>query len=126
MPTCFECPYRDKSVADIRLGDYWGDKYIDNKKGVSMVSVMTKQGVELLEKIDTIHLEAQPIEDYYKIQYPYNQQKPIYYDELMRNLCHNEPLKKLRHKYCKKYEIQAYFGRIYLKFNRLVKKTLRR
>lgn len=122
MHTCFECPYRDKTVSDIRLGDYWGNKFVNNKKGVSMVSVMTPQGLELLKQLKTICLKEQPIDDYYKVQYPYNQQKPIYYNELMMALISDEKLKTLRKKYCKKYEIQSRLGRIYLKFSHLAHK----
>jgi hypothetical protein len=120
MPTCYECPYRDKSVADIRLGDYWGEKYNKNKKGVSMVLAMTEQGLALLKKLDNLCIKEEQIKDYFTIQYPYNQQKPIYYTELMLNLREDTKLKLLRKKYCKKYEIQASLGRMYLKVNRLV------
>lgn len=44
MPTCYECAYRTASAADIRLGDYWGPRYKDDKNGVSMVIAMTITG----------------------------------------------------------------------------------
>lgn len=25
--SCFTCPFRNKTVADIRLGDYWGHRF---------------------------------------------------------------------------------------------------
>ena len=32
MESCFDCPYREHSGADVRIGDYWGDKFIKDKR----------------------------------------------------------------------------------------------
>ena len=39
--SCYDCKYRTQTSADIRIGDYWGPKFKNNKKGVSMVILAT-------------------------------------------------------------------------------------
>lgn len=49
---CYECKFKGvKSKADIRVGDYWGDKYKDNKTGVSCCVVLTQYGQEVMEHL---------------------------------------------------------------------------
>lgn len=54
-PSCTSCKFRNKnSMADFRIGDYWGVKKTDsfwNSKGVSCIFVATTKGNNLLEKI---------------------------------------------------------------------------
>ncbi len=58
--SCFECPMNNRySAADIRLGDYWGEKFYTNQEGVSRCAILTDRGQELWEKIaDRLHWEA--------------------------------------------------------------------
>lgn len=49
--SCFTCRYRNQSVADIRLGDYWGERYKNTEDGVSMVLVNTSNGMNLMNQI---------------------------------------------------------------------------
>lgn len=39
------------AYGDIRLGDYWGEKYDTNTKGVSAVVVKTPKGMEIFEAV---------------------------------------------------------------------------
>ena len=41
---CYECRWRDKSNADIRIGDYWGGRFKGDASGVNMVVVMSQKG----------------------------------------------------------------------------------
>lgn len=54
-PSCYHCPSRNlKSGSDITLGDYWGkvdDAFFDDK-GISLVLLNTKSGIDLFETID--------------------------------------------------------------------------
>jgi hypothetical protein len=61
---CYTCDVRkEKSVADIRLGDFWGKKYMSDDKGVSAVLLLTKEGEELFNSLkDNIEVIAK--EDY--------------------------------------------------------------
>lgn len=49
---CYEkCKYKyNKSAADIRIGDLWGNTYKDNEEGVSGVSIFTDKGLETLNQ----------------------------------------------------------------------------
>ena len=49
---CYRCSFRlDDVYSDIRLGDFWGPKYADDKRGVSLVTANTGKGRELLESL---------------------------------------------------------------------------
>lgn len=50
--SCSDCMLRSTlEYSDIRLGDFWGKTYIDNRTGVSAVSIITQNGKELWDKI---------------------------------------------------------------------------
>jgi len=49
---CRDCKLRSTlEYTDIRLGDFWGKKYLSNRRGVSGVSLVTERGRELFTKI---------------------------------------------------------------------------
>ena len=86
---CYECPFRDKSNADIRIGDYWGEKFSNDRTGVSMVSAMTSRGLDFmnecaLSQFGSFH--EQPMTDYTDCQQMKNVLKPVFYDELIKTL----------------------------------------
>ena len=60
---CYEkCKYKyDKSSADIRIGDAWGELYDNNENGVSIAIAFTSKGNDLLSSLDC-HLETWPFE----------------------------------------------------------------
>ena len=53
-PACQkDCKYKyDKSSADIRIGDFWGNTYAKNEDGVSAVIAFTDKGNEILKHLD--------------------------------------------------------------------------
>ncbi|MCL2561208.1 MAG: Coenzyme F420 hydrogenase/dehydrogenase, beta subunit C-terminal domain [Rikenellaceae bacterium] len=60
---CYECPFRDEnSAADVRLGDFWGEKYADNGEGVSVVVAVTEKGRTALLQTDGVTLHAETAE----------------------------------------------------------------
>lgn len=86
---CYECRYRTSSEADIRVGDYWGERFKHNEQGVSMVIPLTQKGTEymkFLKKNDLIHMQEENIEDYFINQQTNNYRIPLYYDKLMSEL----------------------------------------
>lgn len=86
---CYECPYRDKSNADIRIGDYWGKRFADDKTGVSMVDVMTEKGRRFLEECGMEsygEFVPQPMGDYTGCQQMRNFHRPVFYEELIEKL----------------------------------------
>lgn len=49
---CRDCKLRSTlEYTDIRLGDFWGKKFLSNRRGVSGVSLVTERGRELFTKI---------------------------------------------------------------------------
>lgn len=54
---CYSCNKANKSEADITIGDFWGISQMktlsDNDKGISLVSVHTPKGNELLKNISS-------------------------------------------------------------------------
>lgn len=53
-PACQnDCKYKyDKSSADIRIGDFWGDTYIKDEEGVSAAVAYTEKGKRILHSLD--------------------------------------------------------------------------
>lgn len=50
---CYNCVFRaGASSADLRLGDFWGTEYADDRTGVSAVVVMSDAGLNWLERSD--------------------------------------------------------------------------
>jgi len=108
MEACYECNFRTSSSADIRIGDYWGPRYKDDKEGVSMVIAMTETGEILLEKLKTnkrIELDKKECIEYWTVQYPENPIKPVFYDELIKDLEDEmKPLDEIAEFYCSGFE----------------------
>ena len=103
--SCFECPYRQKSSADIRIGDYWGNKFKSDNTGVSMILINTDKGEEIFEKIkdlDIAEITEQPLQDYWSVQVPYNPRIPIYRDKIMEDIKDKDiHIKTIKNKYYK-------------------------
>ncbi len=95
--SCYECPYRENSSADIRIGDYWGDRYKNDRTGVSMVIAITEKGERLINDLkadNCAQIEKHDLSEYWSVQYPYNPKKPIYYDDFIYDL--KNPKKSLK------------------------------
>ena len=105
MESCYECNYRTRSAADLRIGDYWGPRFVKNKKGVSMALALTMKGNALLENLKAlgrIVLEPHNCKEYWTTQYPVNPIKPVYYDSLMHDLrCNSTSLAEMDKEYCR-------------------------
>lgn len=52
-----QCKFKyDKSSADIRVGDLWGNAYKNNEDGVSALIAFTKKGCEVIESLNNVSL----------------------------------------------------------------------
>lgn len=126
MESCFDCPYRERSAADLRIGDYWGDKFADDKQGVSMVIANTDRGDRVIDEITNkqlCHMDKQELAEYWSVQYPYNTQKPLLREKLIAELkSENADLHAIRKRYCTYYDRKETLGKI----ARLVKKIVKR
>lgn len=108
MESCSDCPYRERSTADIRIGDYWGTRFENDKEGVSMVIVNTLQGqasIADLSRKGICQVETQKLREYWTVQYPYNPQRPLVREKLISELRDEQTdLHSLRKKYCSYYD----------------------
>ena len=111
---CLTCEARmNRSDADIRLGDYWGKRYIHNQKGISAVLVLTETGRQWMEQLakDRVEvLEETSVQDCIQAQSvePYSYQK-LNIDTLAniqtaKNI--QQLIKQYRKKMSKKYRVK--------------------
>lgn len=84
---CYDnCRFKyDKSCADLRLGDFWGNEYLKNEKGVSSVVVFTQKGQDLLLSSD-IELVRHSFEQVANGQMKTTAKRPWYYALCFNNL----------------------------------------
>lgn len=63
-PQCqTQCKYKyDKSSADIRIGDLWGNTYKDDQKGVSALVSFTEKGKKVIESLKNVTLIEHPFD----------------------------------------------------------------
>lgn len=124
--SCYECKYRTKTLADIRLGDYWGTKFENNRNGVSMVIVNTKRGQDVLNELvekKKITMKSQPITDYFNIQQTVNNGIPKLYNQIIDELKNDDiRLKDISYKYCKNILREDKLKRVIFKIYRKVAK----
>ena len=106
MPSCYECPFRNYSVADIRIGDYWGDRFKYDRYGVSMLVSFTERGNNAVKKLKTTGvLQEQDITEYMQCQQIENNAIPTFYYALMNELKNEESaLEDIYEKYCKPFD----------------------
>ena len=58
-----QCKYKyDKSSADIRIGDLWGDVYKDEEKGVSALVSFTSKGEKTINDLKNVTLVKYPLD----------------------------------------------------------------
>ena len=85
---CYKkCKYKyDRSVADIRIGDLWGEKFKDNENGVSALLVLTEKGNEIISQLNDCHLEEMPLRIAAEGQMKTSLSKPYIYKLILRAL----------------------------------------
>lgn len=114
--SCYECPYREKSAADIRIGDYWGNRFKDDKSGVTMLIVNNNNGEELLNELKEINgllINQHDLREYWTVQYPSNPSEPLYREELITRLTNpQEDMHSLANEYCNGYDLLELLYRI--------------
>ena len=129
MSSCYECNYREKTSADIRVGDYWGPRYKGDKDGVSMVISMTNTGEEILQelkRLDKIELENRSCEEYWTVQYPRNPIKPVFYNELINDFKDDSlTMDEVTEKYCSGFELHENLKIPYSFMNSFARKLVR-
>lgn len=69
--SCENCPFRNRSAADLRIGDYWSEEYIKRDFKSSMVLVLSKKGQITLEemlKVGNFDVERKSSDDFFDYQ----------------------------------------------------------
>lgn len=126
MSSCYECNYRTSTTSDLRMGDYWGPRYKDDKNGVSMVIAMTANGEKILQELNSLYkiqLEKKNCEEYWTVQYPQNPIKPVFYNEIIEDLNDDSiELEEAADKYCAGFEYYKKLQKPYSRFRSVIRK----
>jgi len=97
---CYRCEYdTNRSYADIRIGDYWGQKFAGNREGVSAVLAFTEAGEALVRAlIEKNVLQAEEVNaaGIYAGQLDKPQRKTRHYGKLQKELQTEKSLKEIR------------------------------
>lgn len=123
--SCYECPWRDKSAADIRLGDYWHRKYSKNNTGISMVVAITEKGESCISRISDEKLgslKSEPILDYFECQQIKNNVRPVFWEELISDLNSKKSISEILEEYIMPYERLKNLRNIYNDIKNVKKK----
>lgn len=107
---CYDCNSRSTmGYGDIRLGDFWGQQYDTDTKGVSAVILKTTKGAEIFNAIkDKLHVEDTTLEQIllsqsYGKKHVFNQTRR---DFLLSKLMGNADLKAIADEYRKMFPIK--------------------
>ncbi len=66
--SCYTCPYRNTSAADLRIGDFWGREFDSDPMGVSLVVPITEKGFAAVEENKNLVLRSVPLNLLYESQ----------------------------------------------------------
>jgi len=59
-PSCYSCPYRQYTEADLRVGDFWGREFSNDYLGMSLAVPLNEKGLELIEKTPGLLFRSVP------------------------------------------------------------------
>ena len=111
-----ECKYKyDKSSADIRIGDLWGETYQHDEDGVSALVAFTEKGKALIEGLPNVTLVEHPFEIVAEGQMKDNAKAKEVYPYVMSLLKKGVPLDNY------KYKILLFAQRIITRFKIILK-----
>lgn len=121
---CYQCKYkRLSSVADIRLGDFWGSRYNSNQDGVNSIIAFTKRGCSLLNALKEVSLFPETLNSVTEGQMVKPAHKPCNYNMFLRALGSDKTLKQIDWGIVKPYELTVLlFKRIKNKLCRIIMK----
>ena len=120
--SCYECNYRCASCADLRIADYWGPRFKDDKTGVSMCIPLTDAGKHALcalEKDDRISCVLTDIQDMFCYQQTKNAVLPLERDAVLAAFKSTESLVKLKKKFLHLYHLQERVWKMVVVFRKV-------
>lgn len=116
MRACYDCPYREKSAADLRIGDFWGPRFAKDSDGVSMVIAVTGRGKHMIRRLTEEErgtVTQEQLKEYWTVQYPENPPFPLFYDDLLVRLKEDGlPLAQIREQFAASFERYEIFFRM--------------
>lgn len=113
--SCYECPWRDESAADIRIGDYWHKKFSKNQTGVSMVMTFTPNGESFFKEIANKklgYITKESYNDYYQCQQTKNMPRPVFWEEYIKDLTSEKDFYNIFNTYAKPFAIKRRMNKI--------------
>lgn len=123
---CYECPWRDSSSADVRIGDYWHEKFNNDKTGVSEVIAMTDAGDKAIDALiasGCADIHSQQIEDYTTVQQMRNNREPLFWDSYIKELADKDiPLEDTFKRYVKPFNSINKIGRMAGKMIKMIRR----
>ena len=97
--SCYNCDRKlNKVFSDIRIGDFWGDRFLADEKGVSLIFGVTSKGKEILNELNNVIELSQDVifRDVEVAQkYIYNVYNKTKIKKMRRALNDNTPLQKV-------------------------------
>lgn len=123
--SCYECKFRRGSSADIRIGDFWGPKYQEDTKGVSIVLSNTDTGEKIINDLiaeNKVNIKLEELSDYFSNQAVENSVKPIYYYQMLEDIKDGIKLESIYKKYVYYKEKELKIYRLLLRLKNIVKR----
>lgn len=84
--SCYDCVFKWKTTyADIRIGDFWGHKYSDNHRGVSMMITYDQNGERILNDLvakGSVIIEGATFDDVLEAQHIINKKRTRKVDKI--------------------------------------------
>lgn len=104
--SCFDCNVRkEKTKADIRLGDFWGTRYQEREDGISAVLINTLSGDKFYKEIKDIHtLEEVSLDEVIKSQSVYTYKNLELRNKAINELIETNNLKNTIKRYRKSFD----------------------
>ena len=98
---CYFCTLRlNKVHSDIRLGDFWGDKYKEYDDGVGIVVLNTRKGEDVWDKVNSA-FRCEPCSSEEILNTGNLKQfiVPEYYDSIINSLASGERIEVINEKF---------------------------
>lgn len=108
--SCYSCPYRHQSAADLRVGDFWGKEFASDNAGVSIAVPLTEKGFTLIVETQGLVVRSVPVA--WVFGTPASSQKgrvdkPPLSDIALQRLANGEPLRRVYRTYLSKKYVQS-------------------
>ncbi len=100
---CYDdCVFKSThSMADIRVGDFWGSKYADNQLGINSILTFTDQGKNVILNLSPCEVIAESVETIIQGQMKTNAKRSPAFDYVKKALKKDTALSEIDKKACR-------------------------